>query len=109
MSRSTEQLLPGMIPPKEEAAGSEVGFLGILASVKPETLSEEVLSVFARRDLYVTEADREERKKDSSDWRDQAPVRPVEDRLRMAKISRDSDERDLRDKENKYHSGTPNL
>ena len=108
MSRSTEQLLPGMIPPKGEAKGAEVDFLGILASVKPETLSEDVLSVFARRDLYVTEADREERKKNSSDWRDQAPVRPVEDRLRMAKISRDSDERDLQDKEDKYHSGAPN-
>ena len=108
MSRSTEQLLPGMIPPKEEAKGVEVDFWGILASVKPETLSEEVLSVFARRDLYVTEADREERKKNSSDWRDQAPVRPVEDRLRMAKISRESDERNLQDKEYKYHFGAPN-
>ena len=101
MPRSTEQLLPGVIPPKEEAAGAEVDFREILTSVKPETLSVEVLSVFARRDLYVTEADREERKKNSSDWRDQAPVRPVEDRLRIAKMSRDSDERDLQDKEDK--------
>ena len=109
MSRSTEQLLPGVIPPKEEQPGQkEVDFLGILKSVKPEKLSEDVLAVFARRDLYVTEADREERKMDSSDWRNQAPVRPVEDRLQMAKISRDSDERDLQDKEDKYHFGAPN-
>ena len=109
MSRSTEQLLPGVIPPKEEQPGQkEVDFLGILKSVKPEKLSEDVLAVFARRDLYVTEADREERKMDSSDWRNQAPVRPVEDRLQMAKISRDSDERDLQDKEDKYRFGAPN-
>ena len=109
MSRSTEQLLPGMIPPREERSEEkEVDFLGVLRSVKPETLSEEVLSVFARRDLYVTEADREERKRNASDWRDQAPVRPVEDRLRMAKISRDADERNLQDKEDKYHFGAPN-
>lgn len=63
MSRSTEQLLPGVIPPKEEQMEEAyVDFFGILESVHPERLSEDVLSVFARRDLFVTEADREERK-----------------------------------------------
>ncbi len=107
MSRSTEQLLPGLIPPKEEEQ-EEVDFLSILESIHPENLSEDILSVFAHRDLFVTEADREERKKDLSDWRNQAPVKPVEERLRMAEISQNADERDLRDKVAKYCAGSWN-
>ena len=49
MSRSTEQLLLGVIPPKEERSEEkEVFFSGILQSVKPGTLSEDVFSVFVR-------------------------------------------------------------
>ena len=109
MPRSTELLLPGLIPPKKEQAGDEkVGFLDILESVRPECLSEDVLSEFAKRDLYVTEADRDHRKKNTYNWRSQAPVRPVEERLRLAKFVQDAHVRDLRSKVEKYQAGARN-
>ena len=108
MSVSTERLLPGMIPPKEERPeDGEVDFPGIWESVRPEQLSEYVLGVFAGRDLFVTEADRESRK-DPKHWTSMAPVRPVEERLRIAKSICHSDERELREKTQKYRDGIRN-
>ena len=106
MARSTEQLLPGMIPPKEEPAEA-VDFFGILDSVKPETLPEDVLTVFARRDCIITEADREERK-DPKDWCSMAPVRPAGERLEMAERMCCRAEEELREKVLKYRTGVRN-
>lgn len=57
MAVSTEKLIPGVLPTKEETEG--IDFLDILDHFDPGKLSKDVLALFAKRNPYVTACDSE--------------------------------------------------
>jgi transcriptional regulator with XRE-family HTH domain len=75
---STDRLIPGVLPPKEETEGTD--FLKILDTFDPQTLSEDQLDSFAERYPSITDVYPEN---SMDDLLSPAPI-PIEERLRTA-------------------------
>ena len=96
MSYSTEKLIPGLLPPKEETEG--VDFLAILDSFDPSVLSEEQLNALAHRNPYHTGKSVENEFYLLGGQQYPVPSEPVEGRLRSAKYSMNYDRGELEKK-----------
>ena len=106
MSVSTDKMIPGVLPPKEEQSG--IDFVKILDDFDPSGLSKEVLDVFAARNPFVTAYGQE----NPSYWYKGEvriiPDEPAEKRLSYGRRSAEYDREELVAQVNKYMFGLPN-
>ncbi len=100
MSVSTDKLIPGVLPPKEEQSG--IDFVKILDDFDPSGLSKEVLDVFAARNPFVTAY----RQENPNYWYKGEvriiPDEPAEKRLSYGRRSAEYDREELVAQVNKY-------
>ena len=106
MAISTDKLIPGVLPPKEEQKG--VDFVQILDSIDPSALSADVLDAFARRDPWVTDPNFHIGYYRYEDVLYKIPGEPVVTRLRIGRFSMENDRKDLIEKVEKLKAGAPN-
>ncbi len=106
MSVSTDKLIPGVLPPKDEQEG--IDFLAILDGFDPSKLSKEVLDVFASRNSFVTEKESEIRYYEYEGVTSLVPNYPAERRLGLGKIVADDDRENLISQVAKYRAEVPN-
>ena len=107
MAVSTEKIIPGILPPKEETQG--VDFVGILDSLDPKTLTDEQLLKFAPRDPFVTGVgggDDEYYRFESGTY--VIPNRPIQESLKSAKLSVTMERRDLEQAAHAWENGVKN-
>ena len=96
MAYSTEKLIPGLLPPKEET--DDVNFLAVLDSFDPATLSEEQLNALAYRNPYHTGKSVENEFYLLGGVQYPIPSEPVEGRLRSAEYMMNYDRSELEKK-----------
>ena len=106
MAVSTDKLIPGVLPPKEEQGGTD--FLRILDDFDPSALSEDVLRVFASRNPFETAYGWETAYYQYEGLTYELPCEPAQFRLSIAKRSMESDRDDLLEEVSKYQAGFPN-
>ncbi len=106
MGISTDKLIPGVLPPKEEQMG--IDFVQILDTFDPSDLTKEVLDVLARRDPFVTAYGSEAMYYEYEGLTSLVPDIPSQERLRMGRIVMESDRDELISWEGKYRDGIPN-
>ena len=106
MAVSTEKLIPGVLPPKEETEG--IDFLDILDHFDPGKLSKDVLALFAKRNPYVTACDSEIEYYAFRGNTYLVPDVTAESRMRSACITMESDRDTLLEKIANYEDGRPN-
>lgn len=106
MAVSTEKIIPGVLPPKEETAG--VDFLSILDSFDPASLSASQLEKFKPRDPYVTGYQKKGEKPktylvDGKTY--PLPNEPAKERAEHGSFSARFDREDLASWQKRYNAG----
>lgn len=105
MAVSTDKLIPGVLPPRDEQEG--IDFLQILDDFDPSTLSSEVLEAFASRDPYVTAYGSEMSYYKAEGVSRVVPDIPAESRLSAGQSDVKWDREQLMERIDKYNAGVP--
>ena len=104
MAVATEKIIPGVLPPKEEAEG--VDFLAIYDSFDAAALSDDQLEKFAPRNPYVTAYPHEARNYVVNGEVFPVPDSPITERLSHGKFCVGSYRRDLEAAVNAWKGGS---
>ena len=103
MAVSTDKLIPGVLPPKDEQEG--IDFMHILDAFDPSALSDKVLDAFAARDPYVTAYGSETGYYYYEGVTEEVPDIPAESRLNTGRSVMRFDREELQKQTAAYEAG----